>query len=248
MKKLIVTAASLVVLSAAMAANADNNVNNVSGYSPVYVEVNGGLLHTGLKAAIQTKDVKDVADIKWKNGNYGYTVGGDLGYNATQHLGAEFGGYWMQGSSVTVPDSVVSGQGIASTKLAVGSRYMMYAAGTLRAQVATNLTVIAKAGMAYDHQKATITLSPSVGNLKTATGAAHDFAPMFAVEGQYSFGPNVYMTAQWTHVAHSDKALDHPKQGPTSQAQGNADAADVAALGITAKDLFTVGLGYRFNT
>ncbi len=193
-----------------------------------YVAANGGAVYHGWQKVFGTIP----AGLSVKGQNWGYTFGGNLGYNFTQHLGAEFGGNWMSSTKVTVTGD--------SSNMDYSGRWFMYGAGTLRAMVYDNFTLVGKFGVAYSHLKASGTLSAAAAALLpgatagTSSQTGSSWAPVFGLEGQYDFGNNFYMTAQWMHVAH----------------RINGTVTSTSALigdEIMPKDLLTIGVGYKFK-
>lgn len=164
------------------------------------------------------------------NGNGGFTVGADLGYNITQHIAAELGWFYLPKVSGSTTGNAVGGT--TATGTASVSSGFAYAAAKLTVPAMTDLNLFGKVGVAYRYL--TYSVPSAIANLTgNPAGNGNNWSALFGAGLQYMWN-SWTLGAQYTYLPGNANV----NNGNTSYGAPNA---------VPEANLYTGFLGYKFN-
>ena len=180
MKKIAIVAASALCCVTAFAATASSS----SSGQGIYIQGQLGMAQTNF-AKITGQPIPN-AKFTWKNGNSGFTWGGDIGYSFSDTYAVEAGAFSLAKITSTVSPYNVS-ESYRDT--------LAYLAAVMRTQVGSSqFYVSGKFGLGYQRFTAPSTSEQFV---KTSTY----WGPMFAAQLGYAITNNLGLSLQYARFA-----------------------------------------------
>ena len=164
------------------------------------------------------------------NGNGGFTVGADLGYYLTQHVGVEGGWFYLPQVSGAVTDfGHTNGNNPLNSTATINSGFA-YLAAKLDISVLYNLDLFGKIGVAYRYLTYNVPAATSALNI---AGNGSNWSPVFSTGIEY-ICKNWLLGMQYLYL-------------PGSSHVNNAVGGFGAPNATPDSNLYTASLGYRFN-
>ena len=189
-----------------------------------YAEINTGFANKHLGQMRDFRDLSEDNNVNLSRINSVWTVGGDLGYQFINNLAIELGGNWMQSARVS---GSLLGFNDRTRQL---NSWVAYLAGKMSVPVYDHLSVFAKAGLGYQRESGSVfdAANHLLGNAAISLQNSA-WVPVFAVGANYDVNHNVFAGVQYMRFGSQDRLTDSKMWA------------------LTAKDLFTASLGYKFQ-
>ncbi len=199
-KIVLMTAASVAVLTAGVSFAGGSYAAPVASNSGVYVDVTAGAF---------LRDIKDNSSLSqdgttlatYDNGQSGFTVGGNLGYQFNKTWSVEVGYDWLQNAKVTASGAAIftGGSALASGDIVTVKTWMMDAALKASVPVMDCVSAFAKLGAAYTHNE--VDLNDAGTHYKKDNNY---WNPMFGAGLDYNVNQTWTVGVEYTYVPGGD--------------------------------------------
>ena len=220
-KLLLLSVASIAALgsTAALAGGPDNVA--LAAENGMYVEGAMGYdISNWINASNLTNGVVAI-----KNRNGGFTAGVDLGYQWNENWAVEFGWYYLPTIRLQTNTTSTLGAGLdgnVNQWAAYGALKMMVPFGFI-----PGMDLFFKTGAGYQYLRA------SGAATSVSPFTMFKWSPYFGFGGQYDFGTNFIINAQYQRFA-------------GGRFLGDISGSNVNGNGVPSSNLFTLGVGYLF--
>ena len=141
----------------------------------------------------------------WRNTNWGWALGGDMGYRFTDVMSAEFGGYWTQKINSVLPTTWWH------------QHWLGYLAIKMQRPITSRWNVFGKFGVGVNHWSYKVAGESLVDD--------NGYGPVFALGSDIHIIPNLSVELQYMRFAQSWNTIDRWDMP--------ASAMDLLTVGLT---------------
>lgn len=247
MKKLVLTAATVVAMGVASLALAGGQEQAQVKRGGFYIGGGLGYADLGMPTNLISDQFIDSARTAQSSTLNHFTAGAHVGYlfPVTQQflLGAELGYNYLPNTTYTITNKTVSTNNDTEIKF---SRYSLDLMGVAKYYVVDQFNVFAKAGVSYVKQKASADATVVVQGLTLDTASvsksSDQLQPKLAVGAGYNVLPNLELTAEYSHTFGD-------KFNSISQNSFDSDnnLKESSVTNIASNNAVLVGVNYYFN-